>query len=80
MKRIVGRRLIDDEPKTALAVTVYRRWWWQRDEFYSDQGMSVNINPNHDILTVDMKTEVYSYNPRDWRKVVSREVPARSRV
>lgn len=79
MKRMVGRRIVDEgTPRTARAVTVYRRWPWLQDEFYSEGEIEATAKDG--ILVIDLGTETHSYSPRHWRKVVYREVPSRARV
>ena len=62
----------------ALTVTVYRRWPWQQDQFYNEGDIGVAINQG--VLSITLPGEIVSYNSRHWRRVVSKEVPARARV
>jgi hypothetical protein len=82
-KRMVGRRVVEDNPQTATLVTVHRRWPWQRDDFYTEGGgeseIGVTINGNL-TLTITTKDETVSYSPHDWRRVISKSVPKRSRI
>jgi len=77
-KRMVGRRLVDDNPPKALKVVVYRRWPWQQDEFYNEGEIGVNITAG--VLMITMPGEIISYNQRHWRRVVSTEVSSRSQA
>ncbi len=78
--RMVGRKAVEEMPKTALLVMVYRRWPWQRDDFYSEsEDIGVTVNGNL-TLTIKTKTETISYSPNDWRRVISKTVTKRSKV
>ena len=79
MKRIVGRRIVEvGTPKMALLVTVFRRWPWQTEEFYSENEIGVQIGDG--VLTVTMTGDTRSYNATQWKKVISKTIPSRSRV
>lgn len=78
MKRMVGRRLVDDsKPEMALVVVVHRRFW--NDEYYDEGDIGVNIT-TAGVLQVTTKSGTVSYSPNGWRKVASKRVPSRSKV
>lgn len=66
--RKVVQPAVEEAPKEALWVVVYRRWW-QQDEFYNEGQIGVNINSG--VLTIEIPNEIHSYAPGRWRKVVS---------
>lgn len=75
MKRIVGKRPSEESPK-ALKVVVYRRWLWQRDEFYYEGDIGVSITAG--VLMITLPDEILSYNAKHWRRVISQQVDIRA--
>jgi hypothetical protein len=81
MKRLVGRRVVEiGKPKTALLVTVQRRWPWQQEDFYSEDD-EINVDVRHSgILLITTPTKTRAYSPFQWRSVTKKIIPSRSRV
>jgi hypothetical protein len=82
MKRVVGRRLVDEgSPKTALLVTVHCRWPWQQDDFYSEVEGEIQVNVMSGgslVITTPLMTR--AYNPSQWKSVTKKIIRSRSRI
>lgn len=64
------------EAKEAIQIVVTRRWLWQEDDVYYNEGsISVNIDQGG-TLTIGMPDETTSYAPGQWRKIVSTHLNA----
>lgn len=80
MKRLVGRRLVDEGADMANLVIV-DRGWGRQDEFYSEGEIRHNVvNGGALWVTVVDKDEVTQYSPRAWRRCRSRLVRSRAKV
>jgi len=64
---------VEPTTKEAIQVIVTRRWPWQQDDvFYNEGPLGVNINAG--VLTIEMPDEIHSYAPGRWKKVVSSQI------
>jgi hypothetical protein len=82
MKRVVGRRLVDEgSSKMASLVIVQRRWPWQQEDFYSEvEGELLVSIGDGGVLKVSTPNRLRIYNPSQWKTVTSRNIPSRTRV
>lgn len=76
MKRIVGRRIVDDSEKTAIVVIVKKRWF--SDYFFHEEQIGVTISEG--ILKIDLGVEIRSYAAGKWARVISKRAQSRNRV
>lgn len=78
MKKMVGRRVVDDSaPEMALVVVVHRRFW-RKDEYYNEGDIGVHITG--EVLQITTPSGIISYNHNSWKTVTSKRVPSRSKV
>jgi hypothetical protein len=76
MKRMVGRRLVDDSaPAPVVQVTVYRRWWQPNHVYRSPTDISVNVLDSG-VLFVNFGVAGprHCYAPGQWVRMTSKVI------
>lgn len=80
MRRLVGRRVVEERADMANLVIV-DRGWGRRDEFYSEGDIRCSIvNGGVLWITVIDKDQITQYSPRSWRRCRSRMVRSRAKI
>lgn len=74
MRRMVGRRIVDDEAlKLAYRVTVKLRFF--SETYYSEEPIDVAIVDG--VLTIRLKDKNKSFNWNQWRSITNEIVPSK---
>lgn len=80
MKRMVGRRIVDDEAKTAALVTVHRSWW-RSDRYYVDDTSQIttNVLAGGGLIIRVVEADTY-YSHGSWTKMSRKMIHSKAKV